>query len=54
LHKLAAKYEPLIPVLRELILRSDTPLDDEVKSRIAAQLDTAATRLAAVRNGVRA
>jgi hypothetical protein len=51
--KLAAKYEPLVSVLRKLILRPDTPLGDEVKIRIAAHLDTAATRFAAMRIGVR-
>jgi HD domain len=50
LRKLAAKYRPLIPVLRELVLRPDTPLEDEIKRHIAAQLDTAETRLAAIGN----
>jgi len=27
LHALARKYHPLAPVLREVVLRSDTPLD---------------------------
>ena len=45
---LAAKYRPLIPVLRELALRADTPLDPEVKAMIAGQLDTAAVRLSAI------
>jgi hypothetical protein len=44
----AAKYQPLVPVLRELILRADTPLADEVKDMIAAQLDKASARLAAI------
>ncbi len=48
LGKLAGKYAPLVPVLRELILRPDTPLDDDVKERIAAQLDSAASRFAAI------
>ena len=34
-----------MPVLRELILRPDTPLDADVKTMIAAQLDTAKSRL---------
>ena len=51
LGKLAGKYAPLVPVLRELILRPDTPLDDDVKERIAAQLDSAACRFAAIRHG---
>jgi len=53
LDKLASKYAPLVPVLRELILRPDTPLDADVKEHIAAQLDTAAGRFAAIRPGPR-
>src|SRR6266851_916743 len=34
LTRLAAKYAPLVPVLRELTARPDTPLADEVKDRI--------------------
>jgi hypothetical protein len=41
LAKLAGKYRPLVPVLRELILRPDTPLDPGVKDKIARQLDNA-------------
>jgi len=51
LEKLAGKYAPLVPVLRELILRPDTPLDADVKDHIAAQLDSAAGRFAAVWHG---
>ncbi len=51
LDKLAGKYSPLVPVLRELILRPDTPLDADVKEHIAAQLDRAAGRFAAIRHG---
>jgi hypothetical protein len=51
LEKLAGKYAPLAPVLRELILRPGTPLDPDVKTRIAAQLDNAAGRFAAIRHG---
>ena len=51
LEKLADKYAPLVPVLRELILRPDTPLDDDVKERIAAQLDKAMGRFAAIWHG---
>ena len=46
--KLAAKYAPLVPVLRELIARPDTPLDDDVKAHIFDQLDRAAQRFAAI------
>jgi hypothetical protein len=36
------------PVLRELILRPDTPLDPAVKEMIASQLDGAEARFAAI------
>jgi hypothetical protein len=39
-----------VPVLRELILRPDTPLDTDVKQRIATQLDNATGRFAAIRH----
>jgi len=45
---LAGKYAPLVPVLRGLILRDDTPLDADVKQRIAGQLDTAGARFATI------
>jgi hypothetical protein len=48
LRKLAGKYAPLVPVLRELIELPDTPLDAKVKQHILAQLDRAADRFAAV------
>ena len=37
LPKLTGKYSPLVPELRELILRADTPLDQDVKDMIAGQ-----------------
>jgi hypothetical protein len=46
--QLAAKYAPLVPVLRELIARPDTPLAEDVKARIIGQLDLARQRFAAV------
>jgi hypothetical protein len=46
--KLAGKYRPLVPVLRELILRPDTPLDSDVKEMIAGQLDSAEARFVAI------
>ena len=49
--KLAGKYGPLVPAVRELILRPDTPLDADVKDMIAAQLDTARERFAAIGHG---
>jgi len=49
LDRLAGKYAPLVPVLREMIARPDTPLSDEAKARIIGQLDLAAERFAAIR-----
>src|SRR5580704_17650436 len=49
LYRLASKYAPLVPVLRELIARPDTPLDAAAKEHILAQLDRAADRFAALR-----
>jgi hypothetical protein len=51
LHTLAAKYAPLVPVLRELIARPDTPLDAAAKEHILSQLNRAADRFAALRGG---
>jgi hypothetical protein len=48
LESLAAKYAPLVPVLRDLIARPDTPLSSEAKQRILDQLDRAAERFAAI------
>jgi hypothetical protein len=48
LSTLARKYRPLVPVLRELILRPDTPLDSDVKQMIVGQLDNAEDRFAAI------
>ena len=48
LRRLADKYAPLVPVLRDLIARPDTPLDAPVKEHILAQLDRAADRFAAL------
>jgi hypothetical protein len=48
LSKLARKYRPVVPVLRELILRPDTPLDSGVKQMIAGQLNNAEDRFAAI------
>jgi hypothetical protein len=46
--KLAAKYAPLVPVLRGLIARPDTPLDPGARQRILDQLDRAEERFSAV------
>ena len=48
LAKLAGKYAPLVPILREVISRPDTPLGAEAKQHIATQLDRAEERFAAV------
>ncbi len=45
---LARKYAPLVPVLKELIARPDTPLSHDVKARILDQLDRAQERFAAI------
>ena len=44
----AGKYAPLVPALRELILRPDTPLEADVKDMIADQFDAARERFAAI------
>src|SRR5580700_4576295 len=49
LYRLAGKYAPLVPVLRDLVARPDTPLDAAAKEHILAQLDRAADRFAALR-----
>ena len=46
--ELAAKYAPLVSVLRDLIARPDTPLSGDVKTHIVSQLDRAGQRFAAV------
>jgi hypothetical protein len=50
LDRLASKYAPLVPVLAELICRSDTPLSDEAKDRILGQLDRARQRFVAIKS----
>jgi hypothetical protein len=49
LRRLADKYAPMVPLLRELIARPDTPLDAPARQHILSQLDRAAERFAAVR-----
>jgi hypothetical protein len=51
LSRLPGKYGPLVPTLRALILRTDTPLENDVKDMIAAQLDVTRDRLAAIGHG---
>lgn len=48
LPKLAKKYRPLVPPLREFILRPDTPVNLDVKDMIARQLGNAEDRFAAI------
>jgi hypothetical protein len=45
---LADKYAQLVPVLRELISRPDTPLGPQARQRILEQLDRAEERFAAI------
>jgi hypothetical protein len=51
LAKLVGKYAPLVPALRELIMRPDTPLTTDVKDMIVVQFDAARERFAAIRPG---
>ncbi len=46
--KLAGKYAPLVPILRELISLPDTPLEGAARQHILAQLDRAEERFAAL------
>jgi hypothetical protein len=46
--KAATKYAPLVPILRDLLSRSDTPLDGEVKQHISEQFDLAEERFKAI------
>jgi hypothetical protein len=46
--KLAGKYRPLVPVLRELVLRPDTPLQLDVKDMIVQQLESTESRFTAI------
>lgn len=46
--KLAGKYAPLVPVLRDLIARPDTPLAPAARQRILEQFDRAEERFSAV------
>ncbi len=47
----ARKYRPLVPKLRELVGRPDTPLSAEAKDHILDQLDLAEERFAAILDG---
>jgi (p)ppGpp synthase/HD superfamily hydrolase len=49
--KAATKYRPLVPTLRELVGRPDTPLSVEAKDHILDQLDLAEERFAAILDG---
>ena len=50
LDRLAIKYAPLVPVLADLIGRSDTPRSGQTKDRILVQLDGARQRFAAIKS----
>ena len=45
---LASKYTGLIPILREMISRPDTPLSEAARQRILEQLDRAKERFDAI------
>jgi len=47
-YRWAVKYRPLVPVLRELVARPDTPLTSDVKQHIFDQLDLAEERFRAI------
>jgi hypothetical protein len=47
----AVKYGPLVPLLRELVARPDTPLTGEVKTHIDEQFDRAEERFAVILAG---
>jgi (p)ppGpp synthase/HD superfamily hydrolase len=47
----ATKYRPLVPKLRELVGRPDTPLSLDAKDHILDQLDLAEERFAAILDG---
>lgn len=44
----ATKYRPLVPVLRELVGRADTPLSEAARRHVLAQLDLAEERFASI------
>lgn len=46
--KLSVKYEPMIPIFRDIVMLPDTPLSDTAKERILDQLDLAEERFAAI------
>jgi len=50
-HSSARKYRPLVPKLRELVGRPDTPLSVAAKDHILDQLDLAEERFAAILDG---
>ncbi|MEU4419379.1 HD domain-containing protein [Actinoplanes sp. NPDC024001] len=47
-YRSATKYRPLVPKLRELVGRPDTPLSTQAKEHILDQLDLAEERFAAI------
>jgi hypothetical protein len=51
LRKLAMKYRPLVPELKDLINRTDTPLTEGTKAYITGRLDRAEERFDAILHG---
>ena len=50
-HSSARKYRPLVPKLRELVGRPDTPLSADARQHVLDQLDLAEERFAAILDG---
>jgi (p)ppGpp synthase/HD superfamily hydrolase len=50
-YRSATKYRPLVPTLRELVGRPDTPLSTPAREHILDQLDLAEERFAAILDG---
>lgn len=48
LRRLAFKYLPLVPILRDVLAMPDTPLDGEARRHVQGQLDLAEERLASI------
>ncbi|WP_163513202.1 HD domain-containing protein [Fodinicola acaciae] len=51
IRRAATKYQPLTPVLHELVQRDDTPLTDAAKRHIVDQLQLADERFSAILSG---
>lgn len=44
----AAKYRPLVPILKGVLALPDTPLDDQARRHVLGQLELAEERLAPI------